>query len=97
MDCHGGGKPLVNPAGTQPRLAAWRADPPEQLADFEAETKAAGTVGWRLHLHGGAGHSFTNPGADARGMRGFFCHAATDRRSWNAMIELFNEVFGATE
>jgi hypothetical protein len=24
-------------------------------------------------------------------MKGFFSHEATDRRSWNAMIELFNE------
>ena len=66
--------------------------PPEQRADFEQEMKAAG-IDWRLQLYGGAGHSFTNPAADARGMKGFFYHADTDRRSWNAMIELFNETF----
>lgn len=64
--------------------------PPEQRAAFENEMKAAG-IDWRLQLYGGAGHSFTNPSADARGMKGFFFHEATDRRSWNAMIELFNE------
>lgn len=64
--------------------------PPEQRAAFEAEMKAAG-IDWRLQLYGGAGHSFTNPAADSRGMKGFFYHEATDRRSWNAMIELFNE------
>ena len=64
--------------------------PPEQRADFEGEMKAAG-IDWRLQLYGGAGHSFTNPAADSRGMKGFFYHEATDRRSWNAMIELFNE------
>lgn len=64
--------------------------PTEQRASFENEMKAAG-VDWRLQLYGGAGHSFTNPAADARGMKGFFFHEATDRRSWNAMIELFNE------
>jgi dienelactone hydrolase len=64
--------------------------PPEQRADFEKEMKAAG-IDWRLQLYGGAGHSFTNPAADFRGMKGFFYHEATDRRSWNAMIELFNE------
>ena len=69
--------------------------PPEQRADFEKEMKAAGTVDWRLQLYGGTGHSFTNPASDSRGMKGFFYHEATDRRSWNAMIELFNEVFGA--
>lgn len=64
--------------------------PSEQRADFETEMKAA-NLDWRLQLYGGAGHSFTNPAADARGMKGFFFHEATDRRSWNAMIELFNE------
>ena len=64
--------------------------PPEQRATFESEMKSAG-VDWRLQLYGGAGHSFTNPAADSRGMKGFFYHEATDRRSWNAMIELFNE------
>lgn len=64
--------------------------PPEQRMDFEKEMKAAG-IDWRLQLYGGAGHSFTNPAADSRGMKGFFYHEATDRRSWNAMIELFNE------
>ncbi len=52
--------------------------------------KAAG-LDWRLLLYGGAGHSFTNPAADSRGMQGFYHHEATDRRSWSAMIELFNE------
>ena len=64
--------------------------PPAQRTAFEDEMKAAG-IDWRLQLYGGAGHSFTNPAADSRGMKGFFYHEATDRRSWNAMIELFNE------
>ena len=64
--------------------------PAEQRVAFENEMKAAG-VDWRLQLYGGAGHSFTNPQADSWGRNGFFYHEATDRRSWNAMIELFNE------
>ena len=64
--------------------------PPAQRAAFESEMMAAG-IDWRLQLYGGAGHSFTNPEANSRGMKGFFFHEATDRRSWNAMIELFNE------
>jgi dienelactone hydrolase len=64
--------------------------PLEQRADFEKEMKAGG-IDWRLQLYGGAGHSFTNPAADSRGMTGFYYHERTDRRSWNAMIELFNE------
>jgi dienelactone hydrolase len=70
--------------------------PPEQRAAFEKEMQAAG-CDWRLQLYGGAGHSFTNPAADARGMKGFFYHEPTDRRSWNAMIELFNETLGVVQ
>ncbi len=64
--------------------------PPEQRAAFEQEMKASG-IDWRLQLYGGAGHSFTNTEAGTWGRPGFFYHADTDRRSWNAMIELFNE------
>jgi dienelactone hydrolase len=64
--------------------------PAEQRAAFEQEMTAAG-IDWRLQLYGGVGHSFTNPSIDARNLKGFFYHADTDRRSWNAMIELFNE------
>jgi dienelactone hydrolase len=78
------GKVLVNIGADDPII------PPEQRLDFEKEMRAAG-VDWRLYLYGGAGHSFTNPAADSRAMKGFFYHEATDRRSWNAMIELFNE------
>ena len=67
--------------------------PPEQRADFEKEMMAA-NLDWRLQLYGGVGHSFTNPAIDARGRKGFFFHEATDRRSWNAMIELFKETLG---
>ena len=77
-------KVLVNIGADDPII------PPEQRLDFEKEMRAAGVDG-RLYLYGGAGHSFTNPAADSRGMKGFFYHEATDRRSWNAMIELFNE------
>jgi len=64
--------------------------PTEQRVAFEKEMNAAG-VDWRLQLYGGAGHSFTNPEADSWGRKGFFYDETTDRRSWNAMIELFNE------
>jgi len=63
---------------------------PDQRAAFEQEMRAAG-IDWRLQIYGGAGHSFTNPEAGTWGRPGFFYHADTDRRSWNAMIELFDE------
>jgi len=67
--------------------------PPDQRLAFEKEMDAAG-VDWRMNLYGGAGHSFTNPNVGSFGMPGFEYHADTDRRSWAAMRDLFDEVFG---
>lgn len=65
--------------------------PPSQRATFEDEMNAAG-VDWQMLLHSGAGHSFTNKAMD--GSRpGFVYHEPSDRRSWQAMINLFDEVF----
>jgi dienelactone hydrolase len=66
--------------------------PPQQRADFEAEMNAGG-VDWRMNLYGGAAHSFTNPQASALGVPGIEYHELTDRRSWEAMLDLFREVF----
>ena len=41
-----------------------------------------------------AGHCFTDKTVDALGMPGFSYHAQTDRRSWAAMLDLFDETFG---
>ncbi len=65
--------------------------PPEQRADFEAEMRAAG-VDWQMHLYGGAVHSFTNPTADGSNPAIKY-DANADRRSWQAMRNLFAEVF----
>ena len=54
-------------------------------------TEAA--VDWQLHLYGGVGHSFTNPQIDAWNLPGFAYDAVADRRSWAAMLGLFDEVF----
>jgi dienelactone hydrolase len=47
-----------------------------------------------MSLYGGAGHSFTNPNVGALGMAGFAYHEPTDRRSWAAMLDLFDEALG---
>jgi dienelactone hydrolase len=66
--------------------------PPSQRAAFEEEMNAGG-VDWQMILYSGAGHSFTNRLAD--GSRpGFQYHAASDLRSWRAMRDHFQEVFG---
>ncbi len=65
--------------------------PPSERAAFEEEMNA-GKVDWQMILHSGAGHSFTNKAMD--GSRpGFVYHEPSDRRSWQAMINLFDEVF----
>jgi dienelactone hydrolase len=73
--CHGAGDPLI---------------PPEQVAAFEAQMRET-TVDWQLCTYGGAVHSFTNPEADKLGNPALAYNAAADRRSWAAMLALFQE------
>ena len=63
--------------------------PLAQVAAFE-EQMSKTNVDWQVCIYGGAMHAFTNPAADVEGMA---YHAAADRRSWNAMLALFEEVF----
>ena len=65
--------------------------PPEQRLAFEQEMRAAG-VDWRMHLYGGAVHSFTSPGADGSNAAIRYDRRA-DELSWKAMTDLFTEVF----
>jgi len=81
------GKILVNIGAEDPLI------PPERRAEFEAEMRA-GEVDWRMILYAGAAHSFTNPAIDARNLPGFKYHEPTDRRSWRAMLDLFEETLG---
>jgi dienelactone hydrolase len=67
--------------------------PADQRQAFEQEMTAAG-VDWQMNVYGEAGHSFTNPGVGALGMPGFEYHPETDRRSWAAMIDLFDQTLG---
>jgi len=60
---------------------------------FEEEMRAGG-ADWQLHVYGGAVHSFTNPRASGVDIPGIDYHEPTDRRSWQAMLDLFAEVFG---
>ena len=64
--------------------------PPEQRLAFEKEMTDGG-VDWRMNLYGGAGHSFTNPDVGALGRAGFAYDERTDRRSWTAMMDMFDE------
>jgi dienelactone hydrolase len=76
--CHGADDPAV---------------PPSQILAFTEELSAA-KVDWQLHLYGGVGHSFTNPDIDSWGFPGFAYQEVPDRRSWAALLALFDEVLG---
>ncbi len=65
--------------------------PPEQRLAFEEEMRGAGPD-WRMHLYGGAVHSFTNPQADGSNPAIKYDKRA-DELSWKAMLDLYDEVF----
>jgi dienelactone hydrolase len=57
----------------------------EELTDANAD--------WQIHAYGGAGHAFTDREMEDTGS-GFGFNADADRRSWQAMKDLFADVFG---
>jgi dienelactone hydrolase len=65
----------------------------EQRLAFETDMRTAG-VDWRMNLYGGAQHSFTHPRAALAGAAGLQYHQPSDERSWRAMRDLLDEVFG---
>ena len=65
---------------------------PAEIAAFQDEMRAAG-VDWQMVYYGGAVHGFTNPDADAAGIKGVRYNAPADKRSWEAMRQFFKELF----
>jgi dienelactone hydrolase len=66
--------------------------PPDQVAAFENEMRAAEVRDWQVVSYGNTLHGFTNPAADGSMMRTAMYSAPADRRSWAAMRGLFDEV-----
>ncbi len=66
---------------------------PEAVAAFR-KALAGSDVRWTWIDYAHAVHSFTNPGADARGMDSVGYNARADHRSWGHMRVLFRDVFG---
>ncbi len=67
---------------------------PENRREFESMLRDGG-VDWQMTVYGGVVHSFTNQKADKVGRPDFARYNANaDRRSWQQMSELFEEVFG---
>lgn len=90
--------PTVSAAITASVLMICGAEDPvvssEDRRRFEDEMRSAEVGDWRLEVYGGVGHSFTNPEIASRGLPGFFAYdKRADRRSWSAMLALFDEVF----
>jgi dienelactone hydrolase len=69
--------------------------PVDQRHAFEEEMSAAG-VDWQMLVFGGVQHAFTNQNAARlsaeRGLPGLKYDARADRRSWKAMLDLFDDV-----
>jgi dienelactone hydrolase len=66
--------------------------PPDQVAAFESEMRAAKVADWQVVSYGNVLHGFTNPAADGSMMRTAMYDAQADRRSWAAMKDLLAEV-----
>jgi dienelactone hydrolase len=67
--------------------------PPAEVAAFEKEMRDA-KVDWQLVAYGGAVHSFTDKSAGNDNSKGAAYNEKADRRSWEAMKDLFAEIFG---
>ena len=77
--CTGGADPLV---------------PAETVQTFEKQMKDAGAK-IEVITYPGVKHSFTNPDVDKVGMDAAAYNADADKKSWAAMLKMFDEVFGA--
>lgn len=81
LACHGADDPNV---------------PPAEVAAFEQEMRDA-KIDWELVAYGNAVHSFTDKSAGNDNSKGAAYNEKADKRSWEAMKNLFNEVFGASK
>jgi dienelactone hydrolase len=66
----------------------------DQVATFQNNLTAAG-ADWQFLTLSGAKHSFTNHHAAAAGMDVLAYNEPADRRSWQAMMSFFAEIFPA--
>ncbi len=70
---------------------------PEETAQKTRAALDKGQVDYEMVYYGGAVHSFTNPDADKKGLKGIAYNASADRRSWEAMYDLFKETLGVSK
>lgn len=67
--------------------------PAAEVTGFEAEMRRA-SADWQLVAYGGAVHSFSNPASGSDRSKGAAYDPRADRRSWEAMLAFFGELFG---
>jgi dienelactone hydrolase len=65
--------------------------PPDHVAAFENEMRAAGVRDWQVVTYGNTNHAFTNPAADGSFLPGTLYNEQSDRRSWAAMSSFLEE------
>ncbi len=64
----------------------------DRIASFKAGLDRV-NADWEMIVYSGTKHSFTNPNADKRGIKGLAYNERSDKRSWAAMLMMFDEVF----
>lgn len=95
------GTPIPPPANAADRVKAailvnhGAADPfvkPEKVQAYLAAMGASG-LNWQMNFYGGARHGFTNPDAGNYGIPALAYNKAADERSWETMLNFFDEIF----
>jgi dienelactone hydrolase len=66
--------------------------PRQQVLAFEDEMRNA-VVDWQMNVYGNAVHSFTNIASGSDPSKGVAYNKEADRRSWQAMLDFFKEIF----
>jgi dienelactone hydrolase len=71
-------------------------DPFVKADDIEAFKKELNDakVDWEMVYYSGAVHAFTNPKAGNDNSKGTAYNEKADKRSWQAMLDFFKEIFG---
>jgi dienelactone hydrolase len=67
--------------------------PPDAVVALAKELTEAG-ADWQIHGYGHTGHAFTNPGAAGLGIPNVDYNPAAARRSWAALQDYLDELFG---
>jgi dienelactone hydrolase len=77
-------------------VCAGQLDPliPAEAREHFIKSMTEAGADFQFITYGQAGHSFTDKTVDAFNMPNFKYHAPTDRRSWAAMRDLFDETLG---